>query len=154
MPLRHRHDQLGEDDEADQQELVQSEKRLMDELRQYLEMHRLPPVLLGSGRTTLPDKFCTLMHALAWEVDGPHALRQFCCEVVATTTDLGLEFGVGRVAPVAVNEVLPWICQRPLGDFPVDAFAYADDDWEAPLEAAWPDVSLKEIRCQLLDCCT
>ena len=60
----HRGNQLDEEE-------FKLELRLMEEVTSAIEVHRLPPVLLGSGRTKLPDKFCTIIHSLALETDGP-----------------------------------------------------------------------------------
>ncbi len=88
----------------------------MSLLSEHLCYHRPPPVVLGSGRTTLIDKFCATMHALWLETGSAQLLREYCSSVATLTTDLGVEFGLVDVQPAALGVVLPFVdlpCNEP-----------------------------------------
>ena len=64
---------------------------------------------LGSGRTSLRDKFCTVMFALLLEA-GPHisSLGDFAQDIVAGTFDLGVEFSLSTIRPTSCRALFPW----------------------------------------------
>lgn len=74
-----------------------------------LHMHRLPPVVLGSGKTSLVHKFCATMHAFFLETGTKLLLQRMTEEIVSMTTDLGVEFGMSRIQPLTAHTVLPWM---------------------------------------------
>ncbi len=78
-------------------------------LSKHLTWHRPPPVVLGSGRTSLVDKFCATVHALWLETGSGQALSSFCRSVASITTDLGVEFSLPDVQPTAVKYILPTV---------------------------------------------
>ena len=128
----------GFDRDRQQGSQLERERALMAELSGYLQVHRPPPVLLGSGRTKLSDKFCATMHALALESPGPEGLSQLCKEMVSTTTDMGTEFSLSRVAPVPANIALPWMMPPEPAVKQSDAEDDLDDDWGELPEYQWP----------------
>ena len=125
---QHRGNQLGEEE-------FKLELRLMEEVTSAIEVHRLPP--------KLPDKFCTIIHSLALETDGPHALADLCEQVLTTTTDMGVEFAISQVEPVQVDQVLPWICMRPLAGGGGDPCGFPAEDWDVE-PAEWPRAGLNK----------
>ena len=135
---------LGAESDSDGDEGAEEFKReqdLMSELAGCFEMRRPPPVLLGSGRTRLPDKFVTCMHSLSLECSSPHALSSLCREVATTTTDLGVEYGMSSIASIPANVALPWMAlPTPEESGCPD---HLDDDWGAPPAAQWPLVGLE-----------
>jgi hypothetical protein len=80
----------------------------MNALSEHLSYHRPPPVVLGSGRTALIDKFCATMHALWLDAGTAADLSKMCSSIVTITTDLGVEFGLADVRPLKVSDVLPF----------------------------------------------
>lgn len=81
----------------------------MSELASALKLHRLPPVLLGSGRTSLMHKLAAAMHACFLESGTKLTLQRMASDIVSLTSDLGVEFGLPAVQPVRVDELLPWM---------------------------------------------
>ena len=128
----------GFDGSHNQGNQLERERELMAELSGYLEVHRPPPVLLGSGRTKLPDKFCATMHALALEAPSPEGLSQLCAEVVSTTTDMGIEFSISRVDAVPANIALPWMMPPEPAVRQSSTSDGLDDEWGEPPEFQWP----------------
>ena len=96
-----------EDDEvfsAEQQELQGT-------LEQLLVLERPPPVVLGSGRTSLPDKFSATAHALFLETGSSDCLTRLTSEIVSCTSDLGTEFNIVRVEGAKLSELFPWFSE-------------------------------------------
>ena len=124
-----RDDMHGEERPGSADDLLEQERRTMHEMRRQLCMHRMPPVALGSGRTTVVDKFGALMHTLALEADGPTSLERMSREVASITTDMGTEFSLNRIggpAGVPISDVLPYFAEPDPG---ADPFAEVDD-WD------------------------
>ena len=88
-----------------------AEVTMMDLLRSFFEMHRPPPVAMGSGNTTVACKFIAVLHALFLDV-GPSlgylCFQAFVHEIKVSTTDHGVEFIVRFVHPMPVHTCLPW----------------------------------------------
>ena len=84
------------------------QEALQRDIRQTLVMERPPPVVLGSGRTSLPDKFAATAHALFLETGCSESLAALASEVVSCTSDLGTEFNIVRVRGARVRDLLPW----------------------------------------------
>ena len=114
------------------------ERQTMEQLRAAIKMHRLPPTTLGSGRTTVADKFCCCIHAMWLESGSPKDVQDYCGSFVATTTDMGHEFALGDIADTPIKSILPWV-QLPepevefidcddLEDVPEDGFPPAERD--------------------------
>lgn len=72
-----------------------------------LLLHRPPPVTLGSGRTSLVDKFAACLHALYLETGSASTLHSCCSGVISITTDLGVEFGLMDLS-ASFSDVSPW----------------------------------------------
>lgn len=90
-------------------EIVMEEEGLMRRLDSSLRMHRTPPILLGSGKTSLVHKFCATIHAFFLEAGTKLRLEHMTGEVFAMTTGLGVEFGMSRTQPRPVSAVLQWM---------------------------------------------
>ena len=108
-----------EDDEA----FILEQEALQRDIRQTLVMERPPPVVLGSGRTSLPDKFAATAHALFLETGSSGNLAALASEVVSCTSDLGTEFNIVRVRGARVRDLLPWL--------PEESQRH-EDDWPEP----------------------
>ncbi len=78
-----------------------------------LKVHRLPPVLLGSGRTKAVHKFCAVSHAIFLETGTQGTLSKYLSEVISTTSDLGTEFILADMQPVSCRELFPWMQDDP-----------------------------------------
>ena len=104
-------------------EFISSQEQLQRQIQELLVMERPPPVVLGSGRTSLPDKFAATMHALFLETGSSKDLRTLTSEVVSSTSDLGTEFNIVRVRGARPSDLLPWIVEEVLereDDWPVE----------------------------------
>jgi hypothetical protein len=93
-----------DDDEAMEMDLV-----MMHDLASKMHLHHLPIVVLGSGRTTLRDKFCAIMHSFFLEAGSTFdSLASFCSDIITCTTDFGVEFGLASVQPHDITAILPF----------------------------------------------
>ena len=110
------------DTEDEEDEFFMSEQqRLQSEIQQLLVIERPPPVVLGSGRTSLPDKFAATMHALFLETGSAKDLLALTSEIVTCTSDLGTVFNIVRVQGARARDLLPWMPQEVVeneGDWP------------------------------------
>jgi hypothetical protein len=104
---------IGRDDDAvgisNDEAVIVAENELMAKLRDSLVLHRMPPVVLGSGRGQTIHKFCAIMHSFFLETGTAARLQRFCGEVHTVTSDLGVEFSLTAVQPVPVTSLLPWV---------------------------------------------
>ena len=95
---------------------MQNEKPLLADLRGSIIEHHLPIMSLGSGRTSLQDKFCAIMFAMMLEAGAmPDSLASFAQEIVASTADLGVEFSLSRIVPTSFNNLCPWFSSSDAG---------------------------------------
>ncbi len=91
------------------EELAQMERDMLAELQAGIEVHVAPIVVIGSGHSSLRHKVHALAHALRLEVDtADDSLSRFTKEVVAVTSDQGVEFGFGTLPAIPVDELFPW----------------------------------------------
>lgn len=77
-------------------------------LHKGLRTHRPPPVILGSGRTSLIDKFCACMHAFNLESGCAAQLQTYCESIASVTTDLGVEFSLPDIYSANYHDLFPW----------------------------------------------
>ena len=86
----------------------------MRKLTAGIVTHRLPILVLGSGRTTLADKFaCCLFGFLLDFGYTAESLASFVSEVAVCTTDFGVEFQLASVKPIdLIGSVFPWLTWR------------------------------------------
>ena len=68
--------------EPNDEEAAKIDAGLIDELSDLFTMHHMPIVVLGSGRTTLRDKWAAIMHAFFWR---PAALS-YACDILLTAS--------------------------------------------------------------------
>ena len=95
-----------EDDDAP---ALQIEEELMATLSSGIDEHHLPIMALGSGRTSLQDKFCSVMFAMMLEAGHSEAcLSKFARDIVAGTFDLGVEFSLSTILPTSFRTLFPW----------------------------------------------
>ena len=95
-----------EDDDAP---ALQIEEELMATLSSGIDEHHLPIMALGSGRTSLQDKFCSVMLAMMLEAGHSEAcLSKFARDIVAGTFDLGVEFSLSSILPTSFRTLFPW----------------------------------------------
>jgi hypothetical protein len=125
---------------SDDPAIVAEEQELMERLRVGLKLHRLPPVLLGSGRTKAIHKFCAVAHAVYLETGTSSTLYQYLSEVLSTTSDMGTEFILAEMQPVLTREIFPWMLDD-LED--VAALANVDELDDLPDVAAHSSISLQ-----------
>ena len=86
-----------------------AQAELQSNIRQLLVLERPPPVVLGSGRTSLPNKLAATMHALYLETGSARDLGTLTSEITSCTSDLGTEFNIVRVQGARARELLPWL---------------------------------------------
>lgn len=111
---------------------------MINELQNGLPLHHLPLITLGSGRTTLLDKFQTLVHAFALESGGTcEELARYCSQIRVITSDFGVEFSLSRVRPAPVRTLIPWY-KEDLGE--VSEGKQNQEEWEvdSPAEVDAP----------------
>lgn len=117
----------------------EEERSLMAELTTMLHVHRSPSVVVGSGRTTTSDKFSAVLHAFWLESGSGDALKSMCAEVIASTTDLGVEFSIVRANAVPLSQALPWAQEEPKEVSEMDAYMPIDEGWGDEEEGAQDD---------------
>ena len=108
--------------------VLESQSVVMQELSSMLDVHRPPPVMLGSGRTTLPDKYAAVCHALYLETGSGPNLQRFMGEMLACTSDMGVEFNIAKCKGASAVDLLPWSCKtvEPIVN------AEREEDWIDP----------------------
>ena len=92
--------------EVPSNEELESERKLISELRSLFHMHRPPPVVLGQGRSTTTNKFCALLHAMFLDTGGVYrceVFRDFLRGILVPTTDFGDEYGIASISPLPVK---------------------------------------------------
>ena len=95
--------------EDDDSAAVQGEMPIFSDLRASLVEHHMPIMSLGSGRTTLQDKYCAVMYAMMLEAGPtPDCLASFANEIIAGTSDLGVEFSLSKILPTFFRNLFPW----------------------------------------------
>ena len=126
------------------------DKTYMRMLTETICVHHLPIMVLGSGRTTLIDKFATIMYGCFLEAGHEDdALSEYASEVVTLTTDFGVEFNLAFVEPVPIDTLFPWWYSQSVVAGAEPQVNVDDDEFAlAPVEASVPSVSLQEtIAC-------
>lgn len=89
-------------------DFLPGEEDAMASLQSLIQVHRMPPIILGSGRTSLADKFVATVHAIWLESGSASAAIQWCGEVSTITSDLGAESGLASIVPMDLASILPW----------------------------------------------
>lgn len=98
------------------EEMPEIEKQTMARLREHMKVHHCPVMVLGSGRASLADKFQTVLYSLLLEAGArPAGFPVYLSCVRTLTSDLGVEFGISRIAPVKFGELWPWYSLDPAG---------------------------------------
>ena len=92
------------------------EAALMQGLKDSLVIHNLPPVQLGSGRTSVGHKFQALMHMIKIVSPTLTLLPHCARSCVVLTSDYGVEARVPSVKPVPVSEVFPYLQEDDYSD--------------------------------------
>ena len=115
----------------ERQAALPDEHRLIDQMAEKFKDFRTPPVVMGSGGTSLAHKFHAFIHALFLLSGGPQHLSDLTKAIMGITTDLGTESGLHRIMPLPLAGVLPWAV-------PPKAPGAQDDEWpeEAVQEAS------------------
>ena len=81
----------------------------MTAISRSITHHHLPIMGLGSGRTTLQDKFCSVMFAMLLEAGSTeNSLNVFLQGIIAGTFDLGVEFALSKVRATSLQQLFPW----------------------------------------------
>ena len=108
-PLASQRTNLRHRVEQDDASAVETEGDLMATINDRIMIHHLPIMGLGSGRTSLQDKFCTVMFAMLLEAgSSENSLSVFAQDIVAGTFDLGVEFSLSKVRPTSLRNLFPW----------------------------------------------
>ena len=83
------HSVLRQRVEDDDSEALDVEEELLASLREGIVEHHLPIMALGSGRTSLCDKFCCIAFAMMLEAgSSPACFSAFMQEILTGTFDL------------------------------------------------------------------
>lgn len=78
-----------------------------------MSFHTLPICVLGSGRTSLCDKFVAVVHAMMLQAGGDsQSLVKYMKEARIFTTDFGVEYGLPSVLPATLRDVLPELLRK------------------------------------------
>ena len=80
--------------------------QLYDKLKRAVAEWTLPPMALGLGHTSLPDKVGLLVFAIFLEVSLEH-MRSFLDGFISITTDMGTELGMGDYQDAKLVNLLP-----------------------------------------------
>lgn len=135
--------------ENDDTQALQAEEDMMVNLQSGILEHHLPIMALGSGRTSLQDKFGSVMFAMMLEAGNDEAsLASFVQGIVAGTFDLGVEFSLSKILPTEFRTLFPWFeSQVPHQDRPnIDSDLLQDDGFDAvPDEEPQVSLSLENI---------
>ena len=99
----------GASEDQDHEEWLQQQANVQRQIAELITIERPPPVVLGSGRTSLPDKFAATVHALFLEAGSAKDLGTLMSEMASCTSDLGTEFNIVRVQGAKPKELLPWL---------------------------------------------
>ena len=85
---------------------------MLEQLSAAMPLHHLPIMVLGSGRTTLADKFSCILYAFLLESGSPYkAFHSYTSGMRVLTTDFGVEFGLPSVQPIKVRHLFPWLSE-------------------------------------------
>lgn len=87
------------------------EAAIMDKIRNAIQWHVAPLVSLGQGHGSLALKFRAILHAFGLLSHDRDILAQLLRSVVSWHSDYGTEIGIARIAPVPIEQVLPYIHQ-------------------------------------------
>ena len=79
----------------------------LNTIKAHLTLHKLPPMALGSGRSSLDFKLRALLRSLFLETQSLQLLSQVCAMVRGFCTDLGVEAGIAEASGVDLKDVLP-----------------------------------------------
>jgi hypothetical protein len=118
------------------------------------DVTHLPLICLASGRTTLADKFFAVAFAVFLVAGGTlQSFATYMSEIVIGTFDFGVEYGLGQILPVKVNDMFPWIAGTDLLEQALPDFEFLEDDTEfqavpAPAPLIIPEVSLNPMLQQ------
>jgi hypothetical protein len=120
--------QFWEGEDLQDQNAQRQEALILRRVQDNIDVHALPPMVIGSGRGTLAMKFHAFMFAQFLECKSAWDLSLLASELIAITSDQGVEFGVTRLEPIDVAALFPWSQQDGVG---------GDDDYMfAPLADA------------------
>ena len=81
----------------------------MDSLSSAIALHRLCPMVLGSGKTQLVHKMCAVAQAVFLETGSVSSLQTYLGHIWTVTTDLGTEFGLSSINPLSARVLFPWL---------------------------------------------
>lgn len=87
------------------------EAAIMDKIRNAIQWHVAPLVSLGQGRGSLALKFRAILHAFGLLSHDRDMLAQLLRSVVSWHSDYGTEIGIARIAPVPIEQLLPYMHQ-------------------------------------------
>ena len=76
---------------------------------------------------------------------GAASLPGYGRSIVAATSDLGVEFGLPTIKPVAMKDVLPWLEPPPPAREPLASLQEDDDVPPTPVDEPEPEVSIHEV---------
>ena len=106
-------DAYSRDDHASMMEVVAQRQQWGEILKETLTVHRLLPMGLGSGATSLDHKARAIARAMLAETQSLPALRQTLMQVTSVTTDLGTESGLADLNGLLLKEIVPnWVACR------------------------------------------
>jgi hypothetical protein len=113
------------DENAQQQEAL-----LLRRVQEKIDVHALPPMVIGSGRGNLAMKFHSFVD-----------LARLSSQLISITTDQGGEFGITHLEPIEISILFPWAEQVR------DGRGDDDDHMFAPLANAAPPPSIDLTGC-------
>eukprot|EP00971_Amphidinium_carterae_P352692 6492704-Amphidinium_carterae.2 len=97
-------------------DVLAEDMRLLESLSAQLHWHHLPVIALNTGRSTLSDKFASILHGIYLETGTVASLQDYTSSMCVMTSDLGTEFMLNTVAPTPINTILPWVGAADMDD--------------------------------------
>ena len=91
-------------------QIVQQRDESGQFLKNKIQQHRLIPMAIGSGASSLDHKTRAIARALFSETQSVPDLTAFLSGVISVTPDMGVELAVGDVSGLPVRNILPsWL---------------------------------------------
>ena len=99
-------------------------------LSDTLEARSATPVAVGSAASSTIYKLHALAHQLRLESRSWQHLTSMLSSIVASTTDGGVEAGLGRYPRFRLQSLFPWLLQ----DEPTGEFDFVDEGCQPPAQ--------------------
>ena len=89
------------------EDLIQREADIMKTIRDLIDIHALPCVLVGFGNSDFPAKLASLAHGLRLEQFTNRTTAAYVREFVSGMADYGVERFLSKVQPLPLSDLVP-----------------------------------------------